>query len=250
MNEGTREKARAREEVVGLLHVAVDEHVLPGHEDLVHDEDGVVLVQPAGERIVEGAAQHGRPHLVGHAADELHAFRVGRHHEHDGEVLALDGNEPVMRHEGEVRERGAGGDHLGARHVEARVRLLHHPREHVGGATRRTWRNVAIHRGMDDGVVDEGHALLGVAIPALRVGLVGRVEVRVGAESAEEGRLVVGGAPEPAIGETRPGRDGIPPSHLLVHIGGRPEVAMREAAPLGGHGEDILQSRWSSCRAS
>src|SRR5690606_40349332 len=36
------QKARLREKVVGLLDVAVNEDVLPGHEHVVHDEHGVV----------------------------------------------------------------------------------------------------------------------------------------------------------------------------------------------------------------
>ncbi len=42
-----RHKPAAREEAVGLFHVAEDEDVLPGDKDLVHDEDRVVLVEPA-----------------------------------------------------------------------------------------------------------------------------------------------------------------------------------------------------------
>jgi hypothetical protein len=32
--------------LLAFLDVAVDEHVLPRHEHLVHDEHGVVLVEP------------------------------------------------------------------------------------------------------------------------------------------------------------------------------------------------------------
>ena len=136
VDERPRQKARARKEVVRLLDVGVDEHVFPGHEHVVHHEDRVVLVQAAGQRIVEGAAEQGRPHLVRDAADQLHALRVGRHHEHDREVLALDRNEPVVGHEGEMRQRRAGRDHLGARDVDPRVGLLGDVRADVGGAAR------------------------------------------------------------------------------------------------------------------
>ncbi len=98
----------------------------------------------------------------------------------------------MVGHEGEVRERGAGGHHLGPGHVEARVRLLHHAREHVGGAAGRARRDVAIHRRVDDGVVDEGHALLTEFVPALGIVLVRIVEIGVGAERGEERGLVVG----------------------------------------------------------
>ena len=48
---GVRRKAAP-----GLLCIAVDEDVLPGNEGTVENEDGVVLVEAARERVVEGAA--------------------------------------------------------------------------------------------------------------------------------------------------------------------------------------------------
>jgi hypothetical protein len=53
-----------REEVVSEIDVAVDEHVLPGDEGVVQDEHGVVLVEAAGERVVERGAHHGGGVLV------------------------------------------------------------------------------------------------------------------------------------------------------------------------------------------
>ena len=51
-------KPEAGKNVVDLVDVAVDEDVLPRDEHLVEDEDRVVLVQPAGQRVVERAAHH------------------------------------------------------------------------------------------------------------------------------------------------------------------------------------------------
>ena len=160
MHDEARQEAGAREEVVGLLDVAVDEDVLPGDQHLVHDEDGVVLVEPRRERIVERAAHHRRRHLVGRAADELHARRVGRHHEDDGEILVLQRDQPVMGDEGVVGQHRAGRHHLGAGDDQAGVGFLLDMAADVGDLVRRP---VAVDRRMDDGVVDEGHALLAVA---------------------------------------------------------------------------------------
>jgi hypothetical protein len=58
-----RGEARAVRELVGRLD-AVGEHVLPRDQHAVHDQDRVVLVQAAGQRVVERAAHHSRGHLV------------------------------------------------------------------------------------------------------------------------------------------------------------------------------------------
>ena len=42
-----RQEAGAREEVVDLVDVSVREDVLPGNENFVEDDDGIVLVEPA-----------------------------------------------------------------------------------------------------------------------------------------------------------------------------------------------------------
>jgi hypothetical protein len=72
-----------------LLHSAEDEHVLPGHEDLIRDENCVVLVKSARQRVVEWAAEHGGALLVRDAADEFDAPGIARHQEHGREVLVL-----------------------------------------------------------------------------------------------------------------------------------------------------------------
>ena len=198
--------ARGRKPVRGkkllaFVDVAVAEHVLPGHQHLVQDEHRVVLVDAGGQRIVERAAHRGRGHLVGRPADQLHARRAGRDHEDRGEVLVADRDQAVMRDEGVVGQRRAGRHHLGAGHDDAGVGLLLHVAVDVADLLRRA---VAVDRRMDDGVIDERHALLAELVPALGVLLPGIVEVGIGAERAEERRLVVRRAAEPAVAEPAP----------------------------------------------
>ena len=85
-----------------------------------------------------------------------------------------------------------------------------------------------------------GHALLAVAVPAPRVGLVRRVELGVGAERGEERRLVVGRAAQPAVGDARPRGDRVAPGHLLLRGARRAEIPVREAAPFGRPGQHVL----------
>ena len=227
--------ARGRKPVCGkklfaLSHVAVAEHVLPGHQHLVHDEHGIVLVDARGQRIVERAAHHRRRHLVGRPADQLHARRAGRDHEDRRKPLVADRDQPVVGDEGVVGERRARRHHLGARHDDAGIRLLLHVAVDVAHLLR---RQVAVDGGMDDGVVDERHALLGELVPALRVVLPGRVELGVGAERAEERGLVVGRAAEPAVADLGPLRDRVAAGDRLLHRLGALEVGVRHAAVAG-----------------
>src|SRR4029453_6606815 len=91
-----------------------------------------------------------------------------------------------------------------------------------------------------DRVVDERYALLGEPVPAPRVVLIGRIELGVGPERAQERRLVVGRAAEPPVGDARPRRDRVAPGHLLLDRGRRAEVSVREPAPFRGLGQDVL----------
>ncbi len=93
-----------------------------------------------------------------------------------------------MGDEGVVGQHRAGRHHLGAGDDEAGVRLLLDMAADVGHFVRRP---VAVDRRVDDGVIDEGNALLAVAVPALGVVLVGIVEVGVRPERREERGLVV-----------------------------------------------------------
>ena len=189
------------EEVVGLLDVAVDEHVLPRHQHPVEDEDRVVLVQPAGERIVERAAHHLGNHLVGGPADQLHPRRAHRDRAHDRELLALHRHRPVVGDEVVVGERRSGRDDLGAADDDPVVALLLDVHEHVADVLQRP---VAVDGRVDDRVVPVQDPLLGLAVPAPGVVLVGLIEVGVGAQRGQERRLVVGAAPQPPIAQTGP----------------------------------------------
>ncbi len=138
----------------------------------------------------------------------------------------------MMGDEREMRQRRAGRDHFCPGDVDAGVRLLGHARVDVRGPAGRAGRHVAVDRRMDDRVIDERHALLREAIPAPRVGFIGRVELRVRSERPEKRRLVVGRASAPAVGEARPRRDRVASRELLRRR--RAEVAVREPALLGG----------------
>ena len=111
-----------------------------------------------------------------------------------------------MRDEGVVGQRRTGRDHLGARHDDAGIGLLLDVAAHVADFVRRP---VAVDRRMDDGVIDERHALLAELVPALGILLPRIVEIGIGAERAEKRRLVVRRAAEPAIGDLGPFGDGI-----------------------------------------
>ena len=201
-----------------------------------------------GQRIVERAAHHRRRHLVGGAADELHARRVGRHHEDDGELLVLHRDQPVVGDEGVVGQHRAGRHHLGAGDDDAGVGLLLDVAADVADLVRRP---VAVDRRMDDGVVDEGHALLAELVPAPRILLVGIVEVGVGAERRQERRLVVRRAAHPAVGEPAPirrwrrGRRAGPSSVF----GALKKACVMPPLPVSV-GSRILSLRFGSCSAS
>ena len=64
MQKRARQEAGTREEIVRLLDIAIAEHVLPGDEHLVHDEDGVVLVNAVKEQQAQIEAQQQQIELL------------------------------------------------------------------------------------------------------------------------------------------------------------------------------------------
>jgi hypothetical protein len=98
-------------------------------------------------------------------------------------VLVLNGNQAVVGDEGEVGQNRARGHDLRAGHDDARVGFFLYVDADIGHLI---GRPIAIHRRMNDRVIDEGDAFLAVAIPAARVLLVRRIEVGIRAERCQE----------------------------------------------------------------
>ncbi len=232
-----REESGSGEEVVRFLHVPVDEHVLPGHEHVVHDEHRVVLIETARERLIERARHHCRCHLVGRAAKEFDALRVGREHEDQSELLVLQRNESVVSNEREVREHRTRRDHFRARDDEPAVRLLLHVHADVRDLI---WRLVPVHGRMNDRVVHERHALLAEGVPAFRVVLIWLVELRIAAQRAQERCLVVGSPAHPAVSDPLPFGNRIAPGNRFLQVLRRLEECVRHAVAVGVRGQQQL----------
>lgn len=191
-------EATLGEPLLAALEVAVDQYVLPGDEHLVHHQDRVVLVETAGQRVVERRSGDTRHQFVGGAADQLHAGGVHRRDEHQGEVgVVAEQLRRTLADEVVVGQRGIRGDHLGAADDDAAVDFLVHRDEHILDLVHRL---VAVDRRVDDGMVEVQAGFLDALVPGFRVVLETPVEARVGAEGAAEGGLVVRGAAHPAVG--------------------------------------------------
>jgi hypothetical protein len=182
----------------------MDDDVLPGNEGVVEDENGVVLVEAGGERIVPGRAGGRGGKLVGGAADQLDARRVhgGDEHHHHARIDDLLAH--VLAEEIVVGKSRVGRHHLGAGHVDAGVRLLLDGDVDVLHLLDRL---VAVNGRIDECVVQIEHGLLAALVPGARVAGELAVEIGVGAKRVEECRLVVGAAAHPPIGDAGPGGD-------------------------------------------
>jgi len=58
-------------------------------------------------------------------------------------------------------------------------------------------------------VIEKQHGLLAALVPGARIVGEFSIELGIGAERVEEGRLVIRAAPHPAVRQPRPGRDGV-----------------------------------------
>src|ERR1043166_9591423 len=97
-----------------------DKNALPGYGNLVEEEDGVVLVEPARKRIVEDRA---RGPFVGLPAKDLEPWRVQRQRERESVGSVLRGKRLYAGHQNFIGHDGAGGQHLRAVDDEA-ARIL------------------------------------------------------------------------------------------------------------------------------
>ncbi len=109
------------------VEIAVDQHVFPRDQYMIHDQDRVVLVEAAGERVVERRSGGAGHQLVGGARNQLHPFGVHRRHEHQREVRVIA--HYLRRTEADevvVGQRRVGGHHFGTADDDAGVGLFLH----------------------------------------------------------------------------------------------------------------------------
>jgi hypothetical protein len=191
---------------IDLFDIAVSEHVFVGHENFVEHDDGIVFVEAAGKRVIEGTAGGGGRQLIGRPAEQFHAGCICRHDAHESEILGLDGQRAVVGDEVVMGERGSRGDHLGAADDQAAVGFLLDMHVDVANLFQLL---VAVDRRIHDGVIDEGDFLLNLLVPALGVVLEGSVKAGVGAERSQKSRFVVRAAAHPSVGDACPLGDGI-----------------------------------------
>src|SRR2546429_2112556 len=109
------------------------------------------------------------------------------HHEDTGVPFVLHGEQPMVCHEGGMRQRRARGHDLGAADIDTPVGLLVHVDAHVG--TFVNWA-VPVHWRMNDGMVEEEYLFLCLLIPYSRIGLVRRIKRCIGSQGAEKGPFV------------------------------------------------------------
>ncbi|MNR05681.1 hypothetical protein D3C85_1217250 [compost metagenome] len=141
------------------LHVVVHEHAVPGHLHFVEVDDGVVLVQAAGQRVVEGG---NRRRLVGLAREHLHALGIERNAGGEAQVLLaglqrLDGADEHF-----VGHRRGRAQHLRALDGDALGVLVDHAGDQTFGLLPGVLAAVAL--GIDDDVRQVQVAIAGVLV--------------------------------------------------------------------------------------
>ncbi|SQI30983.1 Uncharacterised protein [Serratia plymuthica] len=180
---------------------------------MIHNQDRIVLVKTARERVIERRSGRAGHQLIGGAGDKFHPFGIHRRHKHQRKVRV------IAHHLGGaeadkvvVGQRRVGRHHLGAADDNAGVGLFLHLDVNVFHFVDRF---VAVNRRVDDGVVKVQTGFLNAFVPM--AGVIGEltVKLRVSPQSAAEGRLVIRGAPHPAVGLARPVGDGVT---LLAHF--------------------------------
>src|SRR5678815_2151895 len=113
----------------------------------------------------------------------------------------------MVRDEGVIGEHGPGRNNFRAGNNQTLVGFLLYMNANVRDLVGRL---VAVHRRVNDSVIDERDTLLAELVPASRVLLVWLVEFRIGAERRQERGLVIGRASNPAIDDASPLRNRVP----------------------------------------
>ena len=236
-------KAAFHRPAAAAVEIAVDQHVFPRDQHVIHYQNGVVLVKAAGERVVVRGAGCACHHLVGGAGDQLHALGVHRRDEHQREVWVfahhLRGAEAdhVV-----VGQGGVGGHHFRAADDNPGVGLFLQLDVDVFHLVRRL---VAVDRRVNDGVVEVQAGFLNAGVPVPGVLLELAVEGRVGAQRAAERGFVVRRAAHPAVAQARPLGDGVA---LLAQVVGafrhaEELVGIAAAAGVGAPAQRVLHVR-------
>ena len=122
-------------------------------------------------------------------------------HEDTGVAFVLHRDQPVVRHEGGMRQCRAGGDDLGPADRDSPVVLPHRRHAYVSALVNGA---VPINRRVNDGMIEIQRPLLCLLVPCPGVVLVWRVKSRRSPQSAEKRALVIRRSSKPAIGQADP----------------------------------------------
>lgn len=180
--------------------------------------------------------------LIGVAAEELGALRIHVGDEDQGEVLRpalFEVGGAVLCHEGGVRDGGTGCQHLRAADHDAIVSLLNEVDEDVGDLVNRL---LAVHRRIDQDMVEEERAGGELLVPIERMLIERRVELRVGSKARHERRLILRRPPHEAVAKPRPCSNGIPRlEQFLWRLAGCEELVRADAVVVDGRQEVALR---------
>ena len=92
---------------------------------------------------------------------------------------------------------------------------------------------IAVHRGIDQGMVQERHALLGILVPVQGItGVIAEI-FRVESQGQHQAGLVVRSTPHPAVGQPRPLGDGLALGDYVLASFRHLKIGMRKAAVTG-----------------
>ena len=226
------------------VEIAVDQHVFPWDQHIIHHQDRVVLVKTAGERVVVRRAGGTSHHLVGGAGDQLHPFGVHWRDEHQRKVRVFAHHlRGAKADHVVVGQRGVGGNHFGAADDDPGVGLFFQLDIDVFHLV---CRFVAVDGRVDDSVVKVQTGLLNAGVPVTGILLELAVEGRVCAKRAAERGFVVRRAAHPAVAQARPPGDGVA---LLTQVVGafrhaEELVGVTAAAGVGAPAQRVLHVRF------